>query len=221
MRCWLGLASLACIPFVQAVAFAQNPSFFSDPIRAQLAGMGKPGVAVALARDKVSEILQSENSCSAWFKKADPNAAATFASLRFVIDTKGPNFIVGWRNDVGVTMFKHPYSGSAWEGSGANAVVMLNANGPFFVRWGVVFLEENGSFRHAIGSRMLQVGTYPGNSLAAQITTLLHEFGHVVRRIPEDPDELSGQSGRNTEEVIHYCHAQIKAAARHSGRASP
>jgi hypothetical protein len=184
--------------------------------------MGKPGLAVALARDKVSEILQSENSCSAWFRKADPNATATFASLKFVIDPKGPQYILGWRTDTGVTLFKHPYSASAWEGAGANSVVKLNANGPFFVRGSVVMWQANaGGFRYAIGWHMLQVGSYAGNTLAAQITTLLHEFGHVVGRIPEDTDELSGQSGRNTQEVIHYCHAQIKAAERHSGRISP
>jgi len=184
--------------------------------------MGKPGLAIALAREKVTEILLSENSCSAWFKKADRNAAATFDSLKFIIDAKGPEYVLGWRTDTGETLFKHPYSASVLEGAGPNSVVKLNANGPFFVRWGVVLWEDNtGSFRRAIGSRVLQVGSYPGNTLAAQITTLLHEFGHIVGRVPDDSDELSGQSGRNTAEVIHYCHAQIKAAARHSGRPSP
>jgi hypothetical protein len=222
MRRSLWLAGVTCLAFLQQVAFAQKNSFFDDPGRADLASMGKPGAAVALAREKVTEILQSENSCSAWFKKADPNAAATFESLRFAIDSKGPQYIVGWRNDSGVVVFKHPYSASALEGTGAHSLVTLNANGPFFVRWGIVLWEENsGAFRHAIGSRILNVGSYPGNTLAAQITTMLHEFGHVTGRLPDDSDELSGQSGRNTEQVIHYCHAQIKAAERHAGRSGP
>jgi hypothetical protein len=215
MRCWLGLAGLACLSFFHEVAFAQNSSLFADPVGAELAAMGKPGLAIALARDRVSEILQSDNSCSAWFKKADPNAEATFASLRFVIDATGPQHILSWRNDKGVMIFKHPYSASAIEGSGANSVVTLNANGPFFVRYGLVFWQENGNFRHAIGSGTFQVGSYAGDTLAAQITTLLHEFGHIVGRLPEDTDELSGQSGRNTQEVVRHCHAQIKAAAKH------
>lgn len=222
MRRWLGLASLAGMTFVHEVALAQNPPLVTGGNRTELAAMGKPGLAIALARDKVSEILQSENSCSVWFRSVDRNAASTFASLKFVIDAKGPRYVVGWRNDAGVLFFKHPYSASTLEGAGANSVVTLNANGPFFVGTGIVMWEEHaGRFRHAIGSRILQVGSYPGNTLAAQITTLLHEFGHVVGRIPEDSDELSGQSGRNTQEVINRCQAQIKAAAKHSGRASP
>jgi hypothetical protein len=222
MRCWLGLASLAGMAVFHGVTFAQSPSLVTDGNRTEVATLGKPGLAIALTRNKVSEILESENSCSAWFRSIDPNAAATFASLKFVIDAKGPQYVVGWRNDAGVLFFKHPYSARTLEGTGANSVVTLNANGPFFVRTGVVMWQEHGgTFRHAIGSCILQVGSYPGNTLAAQITTLLHEFGHIVKRIPEDSDEMSGQSGRNTEEVIHHCHAQIKAAARHAGPASP
>jgi hypothetical protein len=221
MRRWLGLATLA-VAVRYEVAFAQNSPLFREADRTELAATGKPALAIAVARDKVSEILQSENSCSAWFKSVDHNAAATFASLKFVIDAKGPRYVVGWRNDAGEAFFKHPYSASTLEGAGANSVITLNANGPFFVRSGVVMWQERaGNFRHAIGSRVLQVGSYSGNTVAAQITTLLHEFGHVVGRIPDDSDELSGQSGRNTEEVIRHCHVQIKAAARHSDRASP
>ena len=61
--------------------------------------------------------------------------------------------------------------------------------------------------------RYLLVGSYYGNTLAAQITILLHELGHVVGRLPEEFDELSGQSGRNTAEVLHFCRAEIKATA--------
>jgi hypothetical protein len=219
MRALLCLASLACLSFVQDVAFAQNSSIFADPVRTRLAAMGKPGLTVALARDKVNEILSSDNSCSAWFRKADPHAAATFASLKFIIDDKGPQYVIGFRTDKGEVFFKHPYSASTFEGAGPNSVVTLNANGPFFVRNGVVMWEDNaGGFRYAIGTRVLQVGSYAGNTLGAQITTLLHEFGHVIGRLPEDSDELRGQSGRNTEQVIHFCHAQIKAAERHPGR---
>lgn len=221
MRALLGLGSLAYLAFVQHVAFAQKAPLNTDPVRTELAAMGKPGSAVALARDRVNEILSSDNSCSAWFKKSDPHAAATFASLRFMIDANGPQYIVGWRTEQGEVLFKHPYSASTFEDSGPNSVVTLNANGPFFVRNGIVMWQDNpGNFRYAIGMRILQVGLYAGNTLEAQVTTLLHEFGHVTGRIPEDTDELSGQSGRNTEQVVHFCRAQIKAAARHSGRVS-
>ena len=221
MRPLFWLAGLICMVLVHDVAFAQNPSYFSDPVRTELAAMGKPGLVVALARDKVNEILQSENACSAWFQKADARAAATFASLKFVIDTKGPRYIEGWRTEKGEVLFKHPYSASAVEGTGRNALVTLNANGPFFVRTGLVEWQESGGFHYVLGRRVLVVGPYFGDTLDAQITTLLHEFGHVIGRIPDDSDELSGLSGRNTEQVVHFCHAQIKAAARHPGRSAP
>ena len=69
---------------------------------------------------------------------------------------------------------------------------------------------------HKAGWRLLRVNDYSGNTLSAQMTTLLHELGHVVGRIPEDFEEGSGQSGRNTAEVLHYCRAEINRSA-HSG----
>lgn len=223
MRLQLHLGSVTCLVLIQLailqdVALAQKSSADTDPVRAELIAMGKAGEAISLARDKVMQILQSENSCSAWFKKADPNAAATFASLRFILDPKGPRYILGWRANGGETLFKHPYSGSTIAGRGPKSAVTLNANGPFFVRSGPVFWQPMaGIVPRPLGWGTFEVGAYPGNTAPAQIVTLLHEFGHVVGRIPNDSDELSGQSGRNTEQVIRYCHAQIKAASRHSG----
>ena len=223
MRFQLCLGSVAYLVLIQLasiqdVALAQKSRGGTDPVRAELVAWGKPGEATALARDKVMEILQAENSCSAWFKKADPDPAATFASLRFILDPKGPQHILGWRADNGATLFKHPYSGSTIAGRGRKSVVTLNANGPFFVRGGPVFWRATtGSVPRPVGWGIFEVGTYPGKTLSAQVVTLLHEFGHVVGRIPDDSDVLSGQSGRNTAEVIRYCHAEIKAAARNAG----
>jgi hypothetical protein len=218
----LGPAVFVCAAFVCDDAFAQNHAIFQqDPVRAQLLAIGKPGLTISLARERVIEILESENSCSAWFQRVDPNAAATFASLKFTIDANGPQYIFGWRSDSGQLLFKQPYSARALENTGRNSVVTLNANGPFFTRTtSVLQMEIPGSSPRPAGWRILQVGSYPGNTLAAQMTTLLHEFGHVVGRIPDDSDELSGQSGRNTAEVLHFCRAQIRGtehSSRHSG----
>lgn len=218
----IGPAVVVCAALVCDDAFAQNHATFQqDPVRAQLLEMGQPGLTISLARERVIEILESENSCSAWFQKVDPDAAATFASLKFIIDANGPQYIVGWRSDSGEMLFKQPYSAKARENTGRNSVVILNANGPFFTRTTSVLQKEiSGSSPHPAGWRLLQVGSYAGNTLAAQMTTLLHELGHVVGRIPDDSDELRGQSGRNTAEVLHFCRAQIRGAerrSRHSG----
>lgn len=201
-----------CLAYNSGVSFAQSHMLATnDPIRAQLLTKGKPGLAVAQARSGVIEILQSNNSCSVWFQGADPNAASTFASLKFIIETNGPKQVLGLRSGSGEMLLKHPYAAKALENS---TVVVLNANGAFFVRAAPVFQQDNqGGFYRLSGSRELQAGSYTGNTRGAQMTILLHELGHVVGRLPNDSDELSGQSERNTAEVLRFCHKQIKAAS--------
>lgn len=214
-----GSGAFLCVAYCSAVSFAQSRMLAgNDPIRAQLLTEGKPGLAVARARSDVIEILQSKNSCSAWFQEVDPNAASTFASLKFIIETNGPKEVLGLRLGSGEMLLKHPYAAKALENS---SFVLLNANGAFFVRAAPVLQQDNqGGFYRLSGSHDLRAGSYPGNTLAAQTTILLHELGHIVGRLPDDSDELSGQSERNTAEVLHFCRKQIKAAAEsplHSG----
>jgi len=224
MRLALGRAGpgvFLCAACISGVAFAQGYTLVeNDPIRAQLLTMGKLGSSVAQARDHVIEILQSKNSCSAWFQDADLNAASTFASLKFIIETNGPQDILGLRSASGEMRFKYPYSARALENAGAHSFVVLNAKGAFFVRGAVLLEQENAGRLRPSGWRYLVVGSYRGDTLGAQLTILLHELGHVIGRLPDDSDELSGQSDRNTAEVLRFCSAQVKAAsgrALHSG----
>lgn len=207
-----GSGAFLCVAYSSGVSFAQSHMLATnDPIRAQLLTKGKPGLAVAQARSNVIEILQSKNSCSAWFQGVDPNAASTFASLKFIIETHGPKEVLVLRSGPGEMLLKHPYAAKAFEN---HAFVVLNANGAFFVRAAPVFQQDNqGGFYRLSGSHGLLVGSYLGNTRAAQMTILLHELGHVVGRIPNDSDELSGQSERNTAEVLRFCQEQIKAAS--------
>ena len=210
-----GPGVFVCAALISNVAFARDHAFVTkDPIREQLRAMGKPGLTVAQARDHVLEILQPQNSCSAWFQDAAPNAASHFASLKFVIEN-GPRDVLSWRSRSGEMLFKHPYAAMALQDATGNYFVVLNARGAFFVRAAVVLRQENeGRFFRAVGSRYLLVGSYVGDTLAAQITIILHELGHVVGRLPDDSDELSGQSGRNTAEVLRYCGNQIDTSVR-------
>ena len=214
-----GSGAFLCVAYSSGVSFAQSRMLATDdPILAQLLTKGKPGLAVAQARSNVIEILQSKNSCSAWFQASDPTAASTFASLKFIIETNGPKEVLGLRSGSGEMLLKHPYAAKTLENS---SFVVLNANGAFFVRAAPVFQQDKqGGFYRLSGSRDLLAGSYRGNTRAAQITILLHELGHVIGRLPDDSDELSGQSERNTAEVLRFCHNQIKAAAEsplHSG----
>ena len=224
MRFALRLAGpgvFVCAAFVSNPSFAQNRPFLTnDPIRVQLRTEGKRGLTVAWARDHVLEVLHSQNSCSSWFQEVDPNAASTFASIKFIIAADGPQGVLTLRSHSGEILFLHPYGAKAPENGGANSIVVINADGAFFVRGAVVLRQElAGGFFRPSGWSYLRVGPYVGDTLAAQITILLHELGHVVGRIPDDSDELSGQSGRNTAEVLRFCRNQINVASRHSSKA--
>ena len=58
-----------------------------DMVQESLAAMGKPGQKIMRARERVLEILQSGNACSAWFREKDANPGAIF---RFGIVLRQP-----------------------------------------------------------------------------------------------------------------------------------
>jgi hypothetical protein len=184
-----------------------------DPVRLRLLSLGSRGVAIEQAREHVIAILRAENPCSVWFREADPDAAAVFESLDFLVGD-GPKYVVALKSARGETLLKHPYSGAVQENAGRNATVLLNANGPFFATLAYVLERDGpGDFTRISGRRELRVGSYAGSTLPARIITLLHELGHVIGRLPDDSDELSGLSEQNTERVQQACRAEIKASA--------
>jgi hypothetical protein len=185
-----------------------------DPVHLRLLALGTRGLLIEQARQRVIAILATENSCSVWFREEDPGAAAIFESLNFFL-TDGPRNVVTFKSASGELFFKHPYSAGVQENAGLNATVFLNANGAFFTSVADI-LDRNfdGSLARYAGRRELRVGPYAGNTLPARITTLLHELGHVIGRLPDDSDELSGLSEQNTDRVLHACHAEIKAITR-------
>lgn len=184
-----------------------------DPVRLRLLSLGSRGLSVEQAREHVIVILRADNPCSAWFREADPDAVAAFESLDFLLDD-GPKYIVTLKSATGETLLKHPYSAAAQENAGHNATVFLNANGPFFASVADILERDNPSaFTRFNGHRELRVGSYAGSTLPARITILLHELGHVIGRLPDDSDELSGLSEQNTERVLHACRAEIKTSA--------
>jgi hypothetical protein len=216
-RCFAGASVVVVWSFISCLAAVCQDRATLPRYRAwsQLAALGDRGITIAVAREKVLQILQAENSCRAWFLQADPDPAGVFAGLRFTLDLNGPRYITASKTDYGEEFLKHPYAASVPENAGRGAVITLNANGPFFNSDAVVLQQDYfGGPLHRIGWRLLRVQDYPGNSLAARITTLLHELGHIVGRLPEDFDEDTGQSGRNTAEVLRFCRGQIKNSAR-------
>jgi hypothetical protein len=186
-------------------------------VREQLNLAGRPGQGVSRARDKVLEILQTDNACSQWYRSKDADPAATFRTLSFELDHKGIDYVVEtWGLD-GLIIFRNPYVASVTQGGGSYSMVTINRNGAFFFAMGKVVDQprEGGplSFR---GVRYLKVGPYAGNTLQAQVVTLLHEFGHLLDLLPTDKDDYEGRSVQNTMEVLRYCRAQVESKDRRS-----
>jgi hypothetical protein len=193
-----------------AIATGCGPSV--DAVRQDLNTMGKRGQKILQARDKVLEILQTDNACSEWYRTKDADPAATFRTLTFSIDLKGENYTVEtWKPD-DLTIFHNPYVASVLQAMGAKSTVTINGNGAFFFPMaGVVQVSKEGGPLFFRGPRELKVGPYPGGTVRAQVLALLHEFGHVLNLLPEDFHDYEGKSRKNTEEVLRFCRAQVES----------
>jgi len=179
----------------------------------------KNEVIVERARERVLSILQEENGCSAWFREADPNAAAVFESLHIGIAPRNREFVQRATDATGEHSYKHPWGARSNQLAGSGSLVEINPGGPFFVSsLPVVDAEAGGPFHFDWGNRTLTVGGFPGDSLEAQITILLHELGHVIGRIPEDDDSWDKRSSHNTEEVLRNCRGEVLDHAQRSFR---
>jgi hypothetical protein len=170
---------------------------------------------IARAREEVLDILRGENACSEWFKAKDVKAAATFQSVGFSIDQRGPQEVFETRPGQSVIIFRHPYVARATQDGGPFTEIAVNANGAFFHSRGVVErVHQEGGALQLDGTRELTVGSYAGDTLPAQMVTLLHELGHIIDLLPEDTDDLDGRSGRNTDDVLRHCRAEVETRAR-------
>jgi len=188
-----------------------------DLVQEELKTMGRPGQEILRAREKVLDILESENACTAWYRGKDPNPAATFRTLSFALDRKGEGYIRESSDSGDMLIFRSPYVAKVFQGDGSYGAVTINAKGAFFSSLARVIEErrEGGplSFR---GSRLLQVGPYGGNTLPARVVALLHEFGHVLNLLQVDEGDQDGKSLHNTYEVLHYCRAEVESKVKRS-----
>jgi hypothetical protein len=186
-----------------------------DLVQEDLATMGKPGQKILRARERVLEILQTENACSAWFREKDSNPADTFRTLSFAVDRKGEEFVLESRNPGDMSIFRSPYVARVFQGDGSYATITINMTGAFFSPMArVLEVPKEGGFRSLRGVRVLGVGPYGGDSLHAQILALLHEFGHLVDLLPTDEGDRDGKSVQNTSEVLRFCRAEVESKAR-------
>ena len=186
-----------------------------DTVPGELSALGKAGLKIARAREEVLEILRSENVCTEWFEAKEATPAATFQSLSFALDLHGPEDIFESMNRESLVVRRQPYVARAIQDGGAHTTITINVNGAFYRPQGNVLkiLPEGGPV-YTDGTRLLTVGSYRGDTLPAQVTTLLHEFGHIIDLLPEDADNLDGKSVRNTDEVLRHCRAEVELRAQ-------
>ena len=205
---WLLLMALIGALFSPGQSHSQERATGND--RQSAAWSDEREAHLQSARELTLDILQSGNGCSAWFQETDPTSAEIFESLHFHIVDEPVKYVAMVRDARGDWKYKQPWAAKTYQLTGRDSTVKLNPSGAFFVAALPVRKMERGSVLSYQGYRPLTVGAYRGDTLGAQITTLLHELAHVTGRIPEDTDTLDGKSGRNTEEVLRHCKAEIR-----------
>ena len=186
----------------------------ADPVRDELEAMGASGFYIVRAREEVLEILREGNSCSLWYAEAEPELVGRFRSLHFQLDEQGETLSRGEYNS-GDVSYREPYVARAQENVGNGSIITLNAHGAFFQTHAPAKLRlQPGGPLTAVGPRLLHVADYTGGSLNAQVTTLLHEFGHVVGVLPVDSGEANSAllSTQNTATLLRHCRKQIEAS---------
>ena len=202
-----------CNPSNAAQAGCSPPK---DLVQEYLASLGKPGQKILRARERVLEILQTENACSAWFQEKDPSAADTFRTLNYAVDRQGEELILESRDPDNTTIFfRNPYVAKVFQGDGRYATITINAKGAFFSPMaGVVEVWKEGGPVTIRTPRATGVGPYAGDTTYAQVLVLLHEFGHVLDLLPVDENNVDGKSVQNTNEVLRFCRAEVESKSK-------
>jgi hypothetical protein len=203
---------LPLVPCNPAIRTAAGCAGSGDSVRDDLNTMGKQGQKILLARQKVLEILQTENACTEWYRSKDADPAATFRTLTFSLDRQGEAYVQKTHEPSEMDVIRSPYVASVMQGQGLYATVTINLNGGFFYPVATILKSgKDGGPRYFQGPRLLRVGPYAGGTLKAQVVALLHEFGHVIDLLPPDWDDYEGKSQQNTAEVLRFCRAGLES----------
>ena len=201
-----------CIPARELPSGCAAPK---DQVREELVAQGKAGQKILRARDRVLEILQTENACSAWFREKDPSAADSFRTVSYDVDRHGEDLIRVSKAPGSQFTFRDPYVAQVGQDTGAYSTITLNARGAFFQSQVPTLVVSEEELPARIGvPRTVNIGPYPGDSQSARTLVLLHEFGHVINLLPVDFENEGGKSVQNTAEVLRYCRAEIDSKGR-------
>ena len=92
--------------------------------------------------------------------------------------------------------------------------MLRHRQGKFLLDGSFVFIEGHPRYGEGQSKRDKGWATrpnpfeYPGDTLEAQTTILLHEFAHTINLIPTDGAN-PGQSLQNTQTILDKCKEQI------------
>jgi len=196
----------------------------SDPVNIELKVMGPLGHAIQLARQNVLDILEAASPCSAWFQQTELDPATKFRSIHYVVDHHGPNSTLKLQNAANGWFYQQPYIASSYENSGANSTITINANGAFFKQTAAVRIVPRDGGPAGLDITHLQhLDIYTGGTREAQVTTLLHEFGHIIGLLPVDFGTPEGPqlSTENTRTALRHCRAEVESGAKHVSTVLP
>lgn len=217
VRLFGGLAALAVTGTVFLIQPVNSQPFPKDGAATHFesSSTDKRMDTVQHARGQVLALLQNENGCSAWFREVNDDPAAVFQSLQFKIEREERPYVLREVDSYGGERYKQPWVARAWEWGGRNSTVTINSDGAFFHHVSpIAELGAGGGVIRYSGFRTLTIGPFKGETSEAQITTMLHELGHITGRLPLDWDSWDGQSSKNTEEVLRHCKNDIREYAR-------
>ena len=217
----VGIAGILAIAVYPARAWSEELPRGDDRISAELASMGTRGTTIARARERTMIILRADSGCAEWFEDSTPDAADVFESLHYqlVEGTAESASTVHLRVGLNAELWKNPWAAMSFENGGKNSTIRLNTHGGFFKGVSpVIGMDPQRWLQPGSAHRVLRVASYSGDTLQAQVTTLLHELGHIIGRIPEDSDSWDGRSGENTTEVLRHCKDEIRMIAKNRKR---
>lgn len=182
---------------------------------------------ITLAKNKILGILNGNSPCANFFNQGVVNflggispsqtpAADVLSSANIIKGSTGPSRVTQSTDQQGNITYKQPYGATTGQSAGYGATIEINPNGAFYNT--SAFIQGT----TPIKSMPLTIGgtdnpqQYAGDSLAAQMTIIMHELAHNIDLIPPDQGKgvKQGQSTANTQTVLDNCKDAIDAATK-------
>jgi hypothetical protein len=159
----------------------------------------------------VKDVLVSSGDCAKFFDSAKIDALTRFDNTDFVT-VNGPDRVT-WALVNSKPTQVPPYAWDAQVQPGVGRFVQLNRNRGFYQQTTRNVLA-GGGYGSNLSTGTIKAGDFIGGSLEYQITTVLHELGHLVDLLPSDKSGGPEASNANTNLILSKCKDAIAQAAK-------